>query len=402
MSLAPKPVACMPDQSWQSFAGSLVFSIVVYAVAATVLHMSSPQFGNLPTVMLLTESIGMTVVLVGWLMIKLPWVCQQRPNVAFLMTCLVAIPVGYLAGRGLCFWLMDEPFLFLAPGEVRMFPIVGTALISGLVLYALGVRRRLARVEIAQMHSERLATEAQLRLLRIQLEPHMLFNTLANLRSLVDDEPETAKVMIDQLILYLRSTLAASCSESTTLKQEFSQLKAYLEIMSLRMGPRMAYTLVLPAELNQVKIPPMLLQPLVENAIKHGLEPKVGKGRLDVSAVSDGDSVVITVKDTGLGLPEGHDPKARSKSYGLAHVSERLAAAYGPQGALTLDRNEPHGVRAMVRLPARQAASVPLSALEACAGVAVERQSAKPQERPALAPAMRDVQPALRGAESVR
>ncbi len=381
----------MPDQSWQSFAGSLAFSIVVYAVAAMVLHMSSPQLGSLSTVMLFTQSIGLTVVLVGWLMIKLPWVRRQRPNMAFLITCAVAMPVGYLAGRGLCFWLMDEPISFFAAGEIRMFPVVGTALISGLVLYALGVRRRLARVEIAQMHSERLATEAQLRLLRIQLEPHMLFNTLANLRSLVDDEPETAKVMIDQLILYLRSTLAASCTESTTLKQEFSQLKAYLEIMSLRMGPRMAYTLELPAALNQVKIPSMLLQPLVENAIKHGLEPKVGKGALDVKAVLEGDHVVVTVKDTGLGLPQDHDPKVRSKSYGLAHVRERLAAAYGPKGSLKFDRNEPQGVCATVRFPAQQVTKPAMSALEACAG---EARQPQPSRSPEPVMAMRNQQAA--------
>ena len=388
MSLAPKPVACMPDQTWQSFAGSLAFSMVVYAVAALALHTSSPQLGSLGTVMLFTQSIGMTVVLAGWLMVKVPWVQRQRPNVAFLIVCLVAMPVGYLAGRALCFWVMDEPFLFLAPGEVRMFPIVGTALISGLVLYALGVRRRLARVEMQKMYSERLATEAQLRLLRIQLEPHMLFNTLANLRSLVDDDPETAKVMIDQLILYLRSPLNASCTESTTLKQEFAQLKAYLEIMALRMGPRMAYTLELPQALGQVKIPPMLLQPLVENAIKHGLEPKVGKGTLDVKAEADGESVVITVKDTGLGLPEGHDPMARSKSYGLSHVRERLAAAYGPQGAIRLERNEPQGVCATVRLPLVQVRAIP-SALELCAGEVAAAQQ-KQTDRLSPMPAMRE------------
>ena len=385
MSFAPKSLACMPDQSWQSFAGSLAFSMVVYAVAAMALYMGSPQLGSLGTVMLFTQSIGMTVVLAGWLMIKLPWVRRQRPNMAFLVVCLVALPVGYLVGRGLCFWVMDEPFLFLAPGEVRMFPIAGTALISGLVLYALGVRRRLSRVEVQKLHSERLATEAQLRLLRIQLEPHMLFNTLANLRSLVDDEPETAKVMIDQLILYLRSTLNASCTESTTLRQEFAQLKAYLAIMSLRMGPRMAYTLELPQALNQVRIPPMLLQPLVENAIKHGLEPKVGKGTLDVMAMADGESVLITVRDTGLGLPEGHDPGVRSQSYGLAHVRERLAAAYGPQAAIRLERNEPQGVCATVRLPLRYVAHAAPSALDLCSGAVAAAPLQQPDHPSPLA-----------------
>ncbi len=350
---APKSLACMPDQSWQSMAGSLVFAVLVHAAAAVFLHMTLPQLGSLGTVMLFSQSIGLSVVLAGWLVVKTPWVRRLQPNAAFFVTLVIALPVGYLAGRALCFWLMDEHFTLFAPDEARMFPIFGTALVSGLVLYALGVRRQLARVEAQRMEAQRLATEAQLRLLRIQLEPHMLFNTLANLRSLVDEEPESAKAMIDQLICYLRATLAASCNESTTLKQEFSQLKAYLDIMALRMGPRMCYTLDLPESLAQTRIPPMLLQPLVENAIKHGLEPKVGRGSIDVKAACDGPSVVITVKDTGLGLPADHDPEVKSKSYGLAHVRDRLRAAYGQRARLLLDRNEgAGGVCATVTIPA--------------------------------------------------
>ncbi len=351
MLFIPQRLEALPDQSWKSLLGSLGFCVLVYALAAMVIHMSMPELGSLGTVLMFSESIGLTVVIVGWLVVQAPWVRRLEPNAAFVLTAAIAMPVGYVAGRAFCLSVLGEPFSFLAPGEMAMFPIVGTALISGLVLYALGVRRQLAREEAGRLQAQRLATEAQLRLLRIQLEPHMLFNTLANLRSLVDDEPEAAKTMIDQLICYLRATLAASCTESTTLKQEFSQLKAYLDIMALRMGTRMCYSLELPVELNQARIPPMLLQPLVENAIKHGLEPKVGKGAIDVKATTEGTCVVITVKDTGLGLPADYDPAARSESYGLAHVNERLQTAYGGKAFLRLDRNEPQGVCATVRIP---------------------------------------------------
>ncbi len=369
MPFIPQRLEALPVQSWKSLLGSLVFCVVVYALAAMVIHMSMPELGSLGTVLLNSEAIGLTVVLVGWLVVQIPWVRRLEPNTAFVLTAAIAVPVGYVVGRSLCFWVMDEPFSFLAPGEARMFPIVGTALISGLVLYALGVRRQLSHEAAGRMEAQRLATEAQLRLLRIQLEPHMLFNTLANLRTMVDDEPEAAKTMIDQLICYLRATLAASCSESTTLKQEFSQLKAYLDIMALRMGSRMCYSLDLPAELNQARIPPMLLQPLVENAIKHGLEPKVGRGAIDVKATTEGACVVITVKDTGLGLPADHDPDGRSTSYGLAHVNERLKAAYGGRAFLKLDRNEPQGVCATVRIPglASETAAKQKALLKGCA-----------------------------------
>src|SRR5690606_34311603 len=155
----------------------------------------------------------------------------------------------------------------------------------------------------ARSEAQRLAVESQLRLLRAQLEPHMLFNSLANLRSLLREDVDRAESMIDQLIVYLRSALAASQTESVTLSREFAQLRAYLDIMSLRTGPRLTYRLQLPAALEATTIPPMLLQPLVENAIKHGLEPKVGSGRIEVLAQATAAGIEIRVSDSGLGLP---------------------------------------------------------------------------------------------------
>ena len=158
--------------------------------------------------------------------------------------------------------------------------------------------------------------------------------------------------MIDQIILYLRNALAASRTESVKLRDEFAQLRAYLAIMSLRMGPRLSFMLRLPEELEDIAIPPMLLQPLVENAIKHGAEPKIGGSSIEVSAFRSTSGIEISVTDTGLGLHSEYVADAPgSNSYGLLHVRQRLLAAYGPTASLSLSRHIPQGVCAIVRIP---------------------------------------------------
>ena len=240
-----------------------------------------------------------------------------------------------------------------------MRPILVTVLVGGLALFHDATREQLAQEAAARSEAQRLAVEAQLRLLRAQLEPHMLFNTLANMRSLVRDDADRAEAMIDQLIVYLRSALAASQTESVPLRREFAQLRAYLDIMALRMGPRLVYRLDLPPALEGTAVPPMLLQPLVENAIKHGLEPKVGAGSITVQARATGAGIEIRISDSGLGLPPDADtgPDDRpahggaGAGYGLQHVRDRLQAVYGPAATLQLQRLQPTGVCAVVSMP---------------------------------------------------
>lgn len=183
----------------------------------------------------------------------------------------------------------------------------------------------------------------------------MLFNTLANVRSLLREDTERAEQMIDQLIVYLRSALIASQTEAVPLSREFAQLRAYLDIMALRMGTRLSYRLSLPPALEDRLVPPMLLQPLVENAIKHGLEPKVGAGRVEVEAVPlpDGQGLELRVRDSGLGLPadDGLTPEPGGTRYGLQHVRERLRVTYGAAAELRLERRTPAGVNAVIRIP---------------------------------------------------
>ena len=175
------------------------------------------------------------------------------------------------------------------------------------------------------------ATEAKLKLLETQLEPHMLFNTLANLRALIGTDPERAQRMLDHVIAYLRATLSASRKGSHPLQAEFDRLRDYLELMAIRMGPRLQFRLELPQALARQSIPALLLQPLVENAIRHGLEPQVAGGRIDVSAMRDDSRLVLDVRDTGVGMPAA----TRSDGFGMSQVRERLASTFGDRATLS-------------------------------------------------------------------
>ena len=196
--------------------------------------------------------------------------------------------------------------------------------------------------------ARRQATESRLMLLQSQLEPHMLFNTLANLRALIGTDPLAATAMLDHLNAYLRATLNASRASSHSLQTEFDRLRDYLELIAVRMGPRLRYSLELPDALAQLPIPPLLLQPLVENAIKHGLEPKVEGGSLSVGARFMAGTLILEVSDSGIGLATDFDS---TRGFGLAQVRERLATTYGDQGLLTLQSDASSGTRAQVSLP---------------------------------------------------
>ncbi|MEP6792132.1 MAG: histidine kinase, partial [Ramlibacter sp.] len=180
---------------------------------------------------------------------------------------------------------------------------------------------------------------------------HMLFNTLANLRVLIATDAPRAQQMLDHMIAYLRATLSASRGTTHPLQAEFDRLRDYLELMAVRMGPRLSYTLNLPADLAQQPVPTLLLQPLVENAIQHGLEPKVAGGSVTVTARREGGNVVIEVADTGVGAG---DAVIGSAGFGVAQVRERLATLYGSDAAIEFAAPDGHGTRASVRFPSEK------------------------------------------------
>jgi sensor histidine kinase YesM len=336
----PSPLTAVRDM--------FVLTILFCALVAAVVTLAAPSLAAFARWLLIVESIGLAAVSIGTSLSRLPRLRRCSPMVAHLIIGGIAVPSGYVIGSSFAYTLLGEPLPILQPEPRRMVALVATALAAMLLVYVDAMRHRIQNEAAARMEAQRLAAEAELRLLRAQLEPHMLFNTLANLRSLVDVDPKLAQSMIDQIITYLRGTLAASREESVPLRQEFAQLTAYLEIMALRMGHRMTYRLALPQDLEDFAVPPMLLQPLVENAIKHGIEPKIGSSTLEVGAVREAGAVVITVADTGRGLPAEADVRG---GYGVEHVRDRLRAYYGPAALLTLTRNAPEGARAIVRIP---------------------------------------------------
>ena len=218
--------------------------------------------------------------------------------------------------------------------------------ISALISLFIGWRYR-ARWMHERMQAR--VTEAQLRLLQGQIEPHFLFNTLANVQSLIDFDPERAKLMLERFTDYLRSSLGQLRGEQTTLAQEFAMLEAYLGLMQLRMGERLRVRLLLPAELNGFELPPLLLQPLVENAIHHGLEPKIAGGEIVVGARREDGILLLDVEDDGQGLEA---PKRRAgNGVALDNIRARLTARWGASATLELQPREGGGTRSRIKIP---------------------------------------------------
>ena len=265
---------------------------------------------------------------------------------------VVGTVVGFSVGNEIAGWITGHR----SPGYLRgslsqALSLLTLSLVPGVVItYWFYSREVIAAQQAAMLTAQRQAAEHQLKLLESQLEPHMLFNTLANLRVLIGIDPPRAQAMLDQLIAFLRATLSGSRASMHPLSAEFARLADYLALMQIRMGSRLEHRFDLPADLGAMPVPPLLLQPLVENCIKHGLEPEVAGGRIDVSAVRDGAQLVLTVRDTGAGLSDTHSDGTR---FGLLQVRERLATLYGTAASLELRAAEgaEGGTVAIVRLP---------------------------------------------------
>jgi sensor histidine kinase YesM len=216
---------------------------------------------------------------------------------------------------------------------------------------ALAFRAR-ETLERQRQEAAKQAAEAQLRLLQAQIEPHFLLNTLGNIRSLVKRDGERARDMLDHLVDYLLVALPRMRQDTSTLGHELELSTSYLAIMQIRMGARLAYHIDCPAELLHVPFPPMLLQTLVENAIKHGLEPSADPGTIAVQAgtetTSGGQILCVAVTDTGVGFGKADTGGTR---IGLANIRERLQSLFGGEAELIIAPNLPNGVIATLRIP---------------------------------------------------
>jgi len=198
-----------------------------------------------------------------------------------------------------------------------------------------------------QTATEKELTVAKLTLLHAQVEPHFLYNTLASAQLLTRSDPARADEMLGNLIVYLRNSLPRTEGEMSTLAAELERARAYLEIMKIRMGERLSVQIQVPEALKATMLPQMMLQTLVENAIKHGLEPVTGGGTVWIIAREADGKVSVTVADNGRGF----GGESSGTGVGLKNIRERLKLAYGEAAAFTIGPNFPNGVAASITVP---------------------------------------------------
>ena len=228
----------------------------------------------------------------------------------------------------------------------------GCVVVAGAILRAKHARdqARIAKAEAERNQLEKNVLEARLQLMQAQVEPHFLFNTLANVQHLVETDAAAAARMLDSLIQYLRAALPQmreGATTPTTLGREVDMARAFLDIHRIRMGSRLEYRIDVPESLRSRPFPPMMLISLVENAIKHGVDPCCECGTITIRAGDDEGRVKVSVADTG----EGVRP-TKGGGVGLSNIRERLKALYGSRAALVLEENAPRGVVASIEVPA--------------------------------------------------
>ena len=282
------------------------------------------------------------------------------PALPAALMLLVGIPLGYVLGT-----LVGDAYSGKSTWDLVQ---VHQSRFTGMAALAAGISLAYVAYFYQRGKAESLAnevTQAQLMLLQSQLEPHMLFNTLAHLRALIGQDTARAHAMLDHLNDYLRTTLQATRVPMHhalhALGDEFSRLGDYLSLMAIRMGPRMAFELDLPPALATASVPRFILQPLVENAIRHGLEPRVCGGRIEVQARAEGAQLLLTVRDNGSGISElaladaarplQADSAQPGSSWGLSHVRQRLHTLYGERAGMRISPVPTGGTCVVLTLP---------------------------------------------------
>ncbi|HVF63810.1 MAG TPA: histidine kinase [Casimicrobiaceae bacterium] len=286
-----------------------------------------------------------------------PW-DKPRPMLSMLAAIAIAVVAGVLLVillKGYSVDYVRERWMVFAWNIVQAF--LNGLLIS--LLFFVKFRETRAAEALHRAESERnllakQAVEAELKLMQAQVEPHFLFNTLASVQFLTETDPPQAHRLLGHLIAYLRAALPQFRAHSSTLGREIDLAAAYLEILKIRMGSRLAFQVSLPPELASHAFPPNMLISLVENAIKHGVEPAVEGGTIMIDARREADRVVVTVTDSGRGLSMRQRSDTAGDGVGLSNLRERLAALFGQRGRFTIEDVQPHGARAIIAVPHEQ------------------------------------------------
>jgi signal transduction histidine kinase len=330
----------------------------ILALGFTVVHFDSPTPSPVWFARILTVAMFATIaygVFERWPE-KLPsWVARWLLQIAgviiagILGACFVyALPFG---GNLREVW-QDEPYRngllsLVFPCFVFAPPVAFAAIMRRRETEA---REQAMRYELERSELERQGADTRLRLLQAQVQPHFLFNTLANIRALVNAGSPRAVQVMDSLISYLRASVPRLQQAEGSMGQEVDLVRAYLELMHMRMPDRMHYSVDCDAAALHLRCPPMVLLTLVENAVRHGIDPSEEGGRIDVSVRVNEARCIATVADTGVGLRQ-----SGTGGSGLANLRERMKLAFG-EAQLRLASGEPSGTSAVLEFPAQELA----------------------------------------------
>ena len=314
----------------------------------TGLHSKSPM----PVDVMRTVFIGLAILLMyGWIERwprRLPrWLPR---TVLRLVAIVLVIPVATGIAVALTGGTDEHEFGMLMGAGLIFAPWI--AIGSILRQRDAFAREQAFTFELERSEFERRESDARLRLLQAQVEPHFLFNTLANVQALVDSGSPQASKVLTSLIAYLRAAVPRMHSQTTTLETEVDLVRAYLDLMQMRIPDRLKYLIHLDPAARRLSCPPMTLLTLVENAVRHGIDPSEAGGRIDIDIwIRDG-RCVMRVSDTGVGLKS----TSHGLGTGLSNLRERLKLAFGGEAQLTLTETAPHGVCAEISFPVRETA----------------------------------------------
>ncbi|HET6586949.1 MAG TPA: histidine kinase [Oleiagrimonas sp.] len=265
-----------------------------------------------------------------------------------LATCILYVLTTHAGAPP--FWQDPDRLSGFAMYSVSGILVAPWAALAALVRQKDALARHQALAfDLERSELERQALDARLHLLQAQVAPHFLFNTLANVQALVDTGSPQASAVLENLIAYLRAAVPRLHDPATTLDQELKLVRAYLELMHMRMPDRLQFALHVAEPARALRCPPMTLLTLVENAVRHGIDPSEEGGRIDIHVAWRGDRCIMRVSDTGIGLgAAGH-----GLGTGLSTLRERLRLIFGASANLQLSAQTPHGVCAELDIPAR-------------------------------------------------